>query len=220
MGAFVNVPADPANPQILEARFLYQIEWQDTVIRPCFAIFHYHRISGSGTPIYADLTDDVNSNIVVTIGALLNVRVGIIGNDVRPLDDPLVPATFQTGGIATGSVSGDPLPANSALVFNKLTGVRGRNFQGRAHIGGLSEADITAGDQLNASAVSAWNSALALADNNIDDTAGNVFTPCVLSPTLSRIFDAPPIFTGADVTSFALNVILGTMRKRREKVPA
>jgi len=219
MAVFTNISAEPANPQILEARFRYTIEWEDTLLRHCFAIFHYHRSAGSGLPNYVDLGDDVNTNIVLPYGALLNERVTIVGNDIRPLDDPTVMPTFTPAGIGAGTITGDPLPANVALVINKLTGVRGRNYQGRSHVSGLSEADITDGDELNSGAGTAWDSASGLADNQLDDSLGNVFVPCVLSPTLSGIFQTPPFFTGADVTSFLVNRILGTMRKRREKGP-
>lgn len=220
MGAFINLPADPTLYNMLEARVLYDVTLEDTLKRTCVAVFHYRRVSGSTPPNLAGIADALASTVGDRFSNALNVRVTNIRVDVRPLDDPLSIPVPQSGGPSAGVVSGEPQSIVNAAVIDLNTGVRGRSFRGRKHISGLSESDSTGGDELTGTALVHFASMIAQILANPNDGAGNIFTPCVLSPTLSDILGTPPTFTGADIIGGTCSPIIGTMRKRKERVPS
>jgi hypothetical protein len=220
MAAFVNLLADPSNWQILEARLKYDVLLEDALTRQFVAVFHYHRSLGSTNPSLATIGADFAANVCSVIMPLLNVRCTGAIADMRPLDDALVMPVEVTPSLDAGAVTGDPLSAALAAVVQLFTPARGRSFRGRKHFGGLSESDTDGGDELKASVITSWAAVESACAVTISDGGGNNFNPCVLSPTLSQIFASTPIFTGCDVNSAVLNKILGTMRRRKERVPS
>lgn len=220
MSAFVNLAADPVLWNIIELRVQGALTLEDGLNRPLVNVFHFKRLSGPTQPTLQELCDSFATNNQNHLQAVLNVRVIDFYASARPLDDPLVPEQTQSTGHGVGAVTGDPLSASLAAVLRYKTGVRGRSFSGSKHFGGLSEDDTDGGDELNAASVTLWNTVISGLASTIGDTSSNLYIPCVLSSTLSRINDSPPIFTGATVTSIELNPILGTMRRRKERIPA
>jgi len=218
MAAFVNLAADPVLYNILELRMFGLVTQENTLDREWFNIFHYHRTAGGSAPVLQNLVNAFYSAMVATIVPLMNVRVTAANADGRPLDDPLIPPQLSSYGAVVGAVTGDPLSDALAYVADLFTNTRGRSFRGRKHFIGGNESDVDGGDQIKALRLSTWQTTLATALADIDDGGGNVYTPCVLSPTLSNIFGTPPVFTGADVDHATMNAIIGTMRKRKEKV--
>jgi len=220
MAAFINLAADPTSWNILEVRAEVDITLEDGLVKTLINVFHYHKSSSTGNPSLAGIAAWFNGNIMATFTPLLNVRCSNPRCFVRPLDDPYVMEVEDGVGAGAPAVTGDPLSVVLAAVITLNTGVRGRSFQGRKHFSGLSESDTDGGDELKAGSITTWTgvgSAIAVQAN---DGAGNTYNPCVLSPTLSGILNVPPYFTGADVVDTSLNHILGTMRRRKEKVPA
>lgn len=220
MAKFVNLAADVVQWNILEARLQGAIEWEDTLLKPYVNVFHYHKFGGITTPNLGALADSMSGGLMAFFNGVFNVRMTDLLFSIRPLDDPTVPEQTQSVGAGAGTITGDPLSAALAAVITLGTGVRGRNFRGRKHIGGLSESFSTGGDELNSTGLTALG---ALATNlavSIDDGGGNQYQLCVLSSTLSQVNGTPPVFTGADVTTVTLNHILGTMRRRKERIPA
>lgn len=220
MGAFINLPADPVAYEILECLLKIDLTLEDGLIRHLVNVFHYHKASGSGSPVLSQCLTSFADDVCSPIIAHLNVRCTGAKCELRPLDDPLVISLVTTPATAAGAVTGDPLSASLAAVVSMDTGVRGRSFQGRKHFGGLSESDSDGGDELKASVITSWNAAIVPMTLAIGDGAGFTYNPCVLSSTLSLVGATPPVFTGADVTTVTLNHILGTMRRRKERVPA
>lgn len=220
MAKFVNLAADLTQWNVLEARIQAAIELEDGLFRPLVNVFHFHKVGGSSQPALLDLANGLQSGVVSALSAVLNVRVTDILASIRPLDDPTVTEVTTNGTAGTGVITGDPLSASMAVVFRIGTGVRGRNFQGSKHFGGLSESDCTGGDELDSSRYTLWNVVATAMQSPLVDAGGNTYTMCVLSSTLSGINQSPPFFTGADVDSVTLNHILGTMRRRKERIPA
>ncbi len=52
---------------------------------------------------------------------------------------------------------------------------------------------------------------------SVDTISGDKWRLCVLSPTMSNLIANPSVFSGALATTATLNVVLGTMRRRKEK---
>lgn len=220
MGVFVNTPADPVAYFMLEFRILWTLTLEDTLTRAMVNVLHYRKLTGSGSPDLVTVLDNFRSSVATQFPSLVNARVNYDGCDVRPLDDPLVPEILNVTSASAGSVTGDPLSAALAVVISLKTSTRGRSFQGRKHFGGLSESDTDGGDELKAASLSAWITAAGNLTGTLSDGAGFTYTPCVLSTTLSGIFLTPPYFTGADIDSVEVNPILGTMRRRKERLPS
>ena len=220
MAVFVNLPADTVLYNILEARMLTRITLEDTLTKDFVNVFHYRRSAGALAPNLAALVTSFEANVNGHFVPLMNVRVDNLGADMRPLDDPLVMPVIAAPTVAAGAITGDPLSAALAVVFKLNTSGRGRSFMGRKHFGGLSESDSDGGDELKAGSITTWAAAGAYLDFDLNDGGTATYTPCVLSSTLSMILGVPPLFTGADIDSVSLNHIFGTMRRRKEKVPA
>lgn len=220
MAAFVNLPADPSSWNIIQIRSQCLITYEDTLTKLLINVFNYHKASSSGNPSLLGLANFFAAQVMAYLTPVLNVRVTEPKCFARPLDDPLVPEVENTTSISAGAVTGDPLSAALAVTMQLNTGVRGRSFMGRKHFGGLSESDTDGGDELKASVITSWGTVAGTLEVQADDGLGNLYNPCVLSSTLSLVFGTPPIFTGADITEVVLNPILGTMRRRKEKVPS
>jgi hypothetical protein len=216
MGVFMNVAADPTSPEILEIQLRTTVEYEDGVFRDFINVFHYHKLASAGTLNLAQFLTNWITNVGDGIVPLMNVRITLGKAACRPLDDPFNLGVEQGLGSPAGLVTGDPLSAALALVMKMETGVRGRNFRGSKHFGGLSESDSDGGDEWKAGTLTNWSSPASTMGTTITDSGGYSYVPCVLSPTLSGIFQTPPFFTGADVTLCSVNPVIGTMRRRKE----
>ncbi len=125
---------------------------------------------------------------------------------------------LQGGGLAensttygtAGSILTDMMTVRSAMIINKLTGLRGRSFRGRNYLPPIPEA------QQGSSIVLAGfvTSVEGLYDtlHQVDDLAGNEFIMAVYSPTLTGIDTENPVSN--DVVSFQVNNRLGSIRGR------
>lgn len=219
MSVYLNQAADPVNTTVLELRILYQVTLMNTLVRPLFAVFHYHRIAGSVPADLAYLANQFSLQMGPgNLRPLLNARITVLGVDCRPLDNPLVPPVFDATNAGVGAIATDPLSTAMAVVLDLATPARGRSWRGSKHFCGGNEADTDGGDELNAAAITAWSTYAASGGNSLSDLGGNTFAPCVLSPTLSTIFGTPPIFSFSDGVTCTVKPVLGTMRKRKEKV--
>jgi len=220
MSVFINQAAFEGSHILVECRLITTLEYEDGLFREMFNVFHYHNLTDAGPLNKGSLLAAFINNVGDPIAPLMNVRVTLGRADIRIMDNPLDVVLEQALGSPSGAVTGDPLSASLALVMQFDSGVRGRSFRGRKHFGGLSESDSDGGDELKASVITSWGSPAAGMGANIDDGTGNEYEPCVLSPTLSSLYQDPPFFTGAAGGTWSVNHILGTMRKRKERVPA
>lgn len=220
MPKFVNLAADLSNWNILEARMQAAVLLEDGLNRPLVNVFHYHKTAGSTVPNLEVFANNMVTALQTAFQNVMNERVTDILFSVRPLDDPTVTEVTQSVGAGAGVIAGDPLSEALAAVITLDTGVRGRNFRGRKHIGGLSESQSTGGDELAASPLGVMQTLATALLTSINGDGGNDYTLCVLSSTLSRVTDTPPYFTGADVVLATAQKILGTMRRRKERIPS
>jgi len=220
MSVFINQAAFEGSHILVECRLITTLEYEDGLFRDLFNVFHYHNLIDGGPLDKAAMLASFISTVGDNIVPLMNVRVTGGKADLRVMDNPLDLVIEQGLGNPAGAVTGDPLSAALALVMTIDTGVRGRSFRGRKHFGGLSESDSDGGDELKAGVIAAWASVASTISANLVLGDGNTYEPCVLSPTLSSLYQDPPFFTGATPGTFTVNHILGTMRKRKERVPA
>lgn len=218
MGVFQNVPGTPLNPAFAEIKTVIPITLASGGTYPATNIYHVRRRTGSASTTlqalmlgFFDLIDDA-------LKAAMSVSAGAGQVYARWLDSPTFdwePGTALSAGVITG----DSLPNLTTVTFQLKSGARGRSYNGSKHFAGIAESDTTK-DKLNATGAGHWD---AVRDSmevwmNDADNLGNNWGLCVLSQVLSDMTSDPCVFTGADVNNILVNQIIGTMRRRRERV--
>ncbi len=179
-------------------------------------VFHYRKSSGATTPSKVGLDASFQAVVAVPLGAALSIRWLQSQNTHRFMDD----ATDQELAFAhavAGAVIGDSLPTVDSTYILLRSGSRGKNFRGNKHFGPIAESHTTAGtdDILNAGALALWNPVAAACIATINDGAGNVFTPCIISRTKSQLRYNPVVIISADITSSTLRKSIGHLRRRQ-----
>ncbi len=127
-----------------------------------------------------------------------------------------VPAVVAPGALP-GSIAGNALPPDVALVTTKVTAEPGRSLQGRFFVVGVPEVDVDE-DELNAAVRQAWaDAAHAMVTGEFTDTEGNVWEPVVFSRT--RATQDPPVTPFAAVIEITLtDTTLRNMRTRGKRL--
>lgn len=105
---------------------------------------HFKMLSGVGT--FAGIAGALEAGFVRTVcaqqhtGFRIDMLRGLTVNTTPPVSDEYV-ANLPV----SGSVSGDPLPYQSAMVVTLKTGYAGRSYRGRNYLPGQGEAYFTNG---------------------------------------------------------------------------
>jgi len=216
-GRFVNQVGTPASPQFARIVLEGIVTESNASIRADFNVFDLATVApavGGDLTLLVDAFDSAITSALVACKSDSYTLVRLVG---QFMDDPTSGKVFQTSG-STGTITTDRSASFNAGVIRKLTGLTGRSYRGSTHVGALPEA-FTTKDQLNATGQTAYNAlvtAMGTLLSGISDGT-NLFTPIVLSSIQSNLIANPSIFTGAWVTSFALNLRIGTMKRRKER---
>lgn len=121
-----------------------------------------HARKGGATTVTQALANAVGSAIKsawsTNIGPLAYPGTGLIRVGVRDLTAPNQPEYLDTGAIAAGTGTGDPLPANVASCVTLRTAMTGKSKRGRVYIGGFTEAQ---NDAAGNTATTAANAAVS-----------------------------------------------------------
>jgi len=218
MALFQNVAGTPLNPAFAEIKAEIPITLASGAVYLAQNIWHVRRQTGSTAVTLAAIGTAFATLVDTELAAAMSVSAGAGQLYGRWLDSP----TFgweTLSALSAGSVSGDSLPNLTTVTMQLKSGIRGRSYNGSKHFAGIAESSTTK-DKLNSTGISLWD---AVRDSlevwMVDaDNAGSGFGMCVISQVLSDQVSDPCVFTGADVTDIKLNVIIGTMRRRRERV--
>jgi|SRR5882672_1265917 len=135
---------------------------------------------------------------------------------LRFIDDALDPYITYPVAIV-GSETTDRAPGFQAVTLRYVTGVRGRSYRGSKHFSPIAEAD-TDGDSLTSGQFGAWGSAGSALQAGFTDGNGNQWIPVVVSRKLSQLIVNPTNVVFTNVIAVVPNIILGTMRHRKERV--
>lgn len=137
---------------------------------------------GNGYTRGAQTTFGVKNNATLTAGDLAGVVIGLWSTNVIPVQGADINfkeckvklGPNSTGGEAVvsagvpGSVVGNTLPPNVAVLSRKVTALGGRAHNGRLFVPGATESQTDGAGQLNNAALTAWGDAL---DGFFDDMA-------------------------------------------------
>jgi len=114
-----------------------------------------------------------------------------------------------------GDINSDAVPNQAAVLVRLLTSEVGARNRGRVYLCGCPEADTNAG-RLTATGLGLWQSAAAVFGSNIDDSAGNIATPCIFSRTQYAANPAAAASTyTAVIDSIAVQANIAVIRRRR-----
>lgn len=218
--AFFNVPANPANPVMLEIVCDADVAETDTTTQKVVNIFHF---AGRGTNPGSLSAAGIISSFVTWWNANVAPRLSEDYPDTavancRILDDPTnLPG--PDGGLDEGGQAGDRLPTLAAVSMDLISDSRGRCFRGRKHFGPIAEDAVT-GDEIDPTELANWNAmASTIAGGlSIDDGGGNFFDLCVLSRINSNLIGPAVYFTYAIVKSAIVQPKIGTMKRRKEGI--
>lgn len=134
---------------------------------------------------------------------------------VRCMNDPAEPATVVTVN-SPGGVAGDALPSFANIIFNRLSGYRGARYRGRIFLPGIPESGHTDNTLTNAhvTIAEALRDALLL---GITDAGNNQYIPIHLIRYTSRPTANPPVLNWVQVTSWTVNKVATTLKRRKTK---
>jgi len=217
---FENVVGTPGNPSFVE--YLIKGHAVETVGTQQFINqLHFVKVGGLGLP-----TDLVQLSVAIKaiIDAPLSAALSdtYVADDVtlRALDSPLN-LPLSDGNAIVGAITGDRLPSFNSVVTRKYTFGRGRSFRGSNHWGPIAESD-TLLDQLTGAAITRWNAVAAAINSlfNFVDSVGNVWSLIVLSQLLSDLTANPSVFTGSQIRLCTANLVIGTMKRRKQRTAA
>lgn len=180
-------------------------------------IFHFRRPSAATAINKAAVETQFQATVGAAILAALNNRYTQTFNQVRVVNDAQDPflVVTETG---VGAVTGDSMPMDLQLFILGRSALRGKSFKGGKKLFPLSEADTTAPntDILNTAALARFTavSAAWLAGFT---AAGDVFTPVILSRTLSQLKTNPTTVVATDMIQPLVNKRLGRNKKHEVK---
>lgn len=185
-------------------------------------VYNFHRISGSGGATKSAINVAFQSAIQTKVLAALSADYGQLRNEIRFIDDALdaYVAFIQSH---PGLVAGERLPDGNAVTIRMKTGTRGRWAKGSKHYGPIAEDD-TDGDVLTAGSTVLFQALGAALVAGFTDSGGNTWASTIVSIGSqfhsSQLANNPTTVVASDVSSYLLNVTLGTMRRRRPKTVA
>jgi hypothetical protein len=196
----------------------------------------YYRASGAiNVNETAADENDIQSYWLATIVPLLRpcLSVGTTIDEVRiwSLVWPNVGTGIFSMGGQLGTVAGDPLPPQIAMVLTKRTALRGKSGRGRMYLCGFSEDSSTNGRPTVAVQAACNAFASALKNPFVGASGGKTFTPVVVSLKQYAIDSVevdnpgpPPTFKpkpppiqfpkGGDITSVIADDVWFTQRRR------
>jgi len=178
-----------------------------------FNVWHFIRTTALGTPDKADIIAAFQLTIQNAQLACVSVDYAMDFIDCRWLDDPLDPYLTVVDA-SVGAVAGDSLPSSNNICVRLGCGIRGRSYIGRKFFGPIAESSTTR-DELNAGAITDFNSLSAAIIAGFTDAGGFVWNTIVVSKTLSNLFIPLPTIVYGQVTTTILDINLGTMKRRK-----
>lgn len=179
---------------------------------------HYEELDPASTDGDGDLLAEgwAAANTIAT-KALLSVETDLTSIRAWRVGTPGYPGLHTIPNPNAGTVTGDPIPPNKALVFKLVQFAGAARFNGRIYLQGLSEASID-GNTITAAfqtgAVATFITAM-LADVNAVAPATGRWRVVVLSKKF-----IPPTFpfgTPLDVAQINVNPVIATQRRRNLK---
>jgi hypothetical protein len=138
----------------------------------------------------------IKAAYTTNLGTLQTINSSLVRVGIRSLSSPHLQEWRDTGAAVSGSATGDPLPANTALCITTRTAQSGKSARGRIFLPGFSEGQNDAnGIMLNACATAAV--AFVTAVRNALTASG--LTMAVLSrPSYEQLLERTTIIPGSD----------------------
>jgi hypothetical protein len=186
--------------------------------RPMNLVTHWRRTSTVPGLSKSSIDTAYQAAIAVPLFAALNITVTQQHNDIRFLNDATDAYLSFTHTIA-GAVAGDRMKSTNAAFLLKRTGLRGRNYLGKQHLGPMSESDTTTGtdDIWNAGCLTRLATFSAALLAGFTDSNGNTWIPSVWSKIKSQIKTNPTNIVANDVTQIAVAKRVGSAKFRQVK---
>lgn len=108
---------------------------------PVANVLHFDQPGGGTSPNPANLAARLAGWWAASMKTLVTSNYSLVNVTTTDLDPAGAPSTIYTTGLPnSGTLSGDSLPGNCALVISLRTALRGRSYRGRIYHCGLGES--------------------------------------------------------------------------------
>lgn len=181
-------------------------------------VLHFTRPSSSVAINKSQVQTAFHTAIGALVWPCLSVRYTEQNESVRIVDDALDAPVFFSQAHA-GGIAGDSMALTVSAYIKKTTGVRGKSYRGslKMYPLGESQTTIATDDELNAGALTVFGALAAAILAGFTDAGGNVWTPVLLSRTLSQLKTNPTTVKITGITGTSVRKTLGHMRHRQVK---
>lgn len=183
---------------------------------PCGNVFFYRRVTNGSSVTKAALSTIFQSTVLVPLLAAANAAYSPNTLRMRFLSDATDPAT-DIAAAGVGAIATDSEPSLDAVVCLLKTTLRGKNARGFKHFGGTSEVDTTR-DVLTGAGLARWQAVRDALSVQLNDALGNVWAPFLFSRPGSQWRVNPTVIRGANINTAVLDLVIGSMRKRKPKL--
>lgn len=219
-GVFTNIVGTPSTPQFAEMVINGTTLESNGSTKPCIQVMHFRSLSPVGGGAAQTLAQGMLAVMSAELLACCSADYTLVSATCKFIDDPLaIVATELDGGV--GTVSTDRKSSLNSVVVRKLTTIPSRSYRGSMHFGAVPES-FTTKDILNGTGTTAYGTLVTafgtLVSSGLSD-GFNDFFPVVLSSILSDRVASPSVFTGANITAYFLNTVLGSMVRRKQRPP-
>jgi len=186
-------------------------------VKNFFNVFHFRRTNTVNILSKVHIEDAFQTAIGAKMLLALNVDYNETINTCRYFENALDPATqFDETGV--GAITGDRGPDFMAVTLQLKSAVRGRAYRGSKHFGPVAESDTT-GDALVSGAQTRYSAIGTAIITGFTDSDGNVWVPGLKgserASSPAHYTTNPTTTVWTDITSFVLNITLGTMKRRK-----
>lgn len=194
---------------------------------------HYYNVqeiqSGSAVPAdYVDIADYWRNTVIPKMKAAVSVGTDFYQFRIWSLSFPNVATFISSGSDGFGTVIGDPMPPQIALVATKRTALRGKSARGRMYFCGFSENNNTNGAPDGAQVGLVNDICAVLKVPFVGTTTGRNFVPVVVAlkqynfdsvthpdpPALPQPAAVPIPVHAAAITAMESDLIWNTQRPR------
>lgn len=216
-GKFVNDVGTPTTPHFFRIVLEGIVTESNASAKADFNVFDFACQSPVAGGILSDLTNNIWGAISSQWPDVKHDSYTLVRLVGQYIDDTTSPKYFNAVGTA-GTVSTDRSSSFNAGVIRKLTTLTGRSWRGSTHIGALPES-FTTKDELNATGQTAYNALMTAMGTWLSGISDgfNTFYPIVLSNIQSNLIAIPSVITGSWIQSYALNLVIGTMKRRKQR---
>jgi hypothetical protein len=206
-------PCNPTTSRVVQLVLKGSMSPGGSNATPSGQVFYYRQSIIGGPLLFSQVSAAFQTAVVVPLLAAANAAYSPNLVQIRLVNDPTLPVqAFAAPGV--GAIATDSEPSDDAVVVVLKTAWRGKRGRGFKHFGGTNEVD-TLRDVLVGAGLARWQAVRDACKTAFADAGGSTWVPFVFSTYQSVYMSLPTTIRGNDVTGADLDLVIGTMRRRK-----